>query len=45
MSVSFFLQVEPESEMVDEADHGATRTVNSNNPLWSSSPMVNNLFC
>ena len=29
MSVSFFLQVEPESEMVDEADHGAT-SVNSN---------------
>ena len=26
--------------MVDEADHGAT-SVDFNNPLWSSSPMVN----
>lgn len=30
--------MEPESEMVDEADHGAT-SVDFNNPLWSSSPM------
>ena len=35
-----FCQVETESEMVDEADHGAT-SVDFNNPLWSSSPMVN----